>query len=73
MRYSGGKLALFNLWSYELSLDDIQAVNCLTHGDVASMDELSLLGFAHIRWEDVPCRPGEIVILSIECYSQKRE
>ena len=59
----GSKIALFNVWSYELSFDDVQSLNCLTHGDVASMEEFYILGFAGRGKLEMPCSPGECCIL----------
>ena len=54
-----GKDALFNMWDYVLSIDDLRKVNCNTKGHLLTMNNMATGGPAALSFEDVPCDRGE--------------
>lgn len=58
-----GKVALFNMWDYELNYDQLSGVNCRTIGNLLTMDGMSISGPASFSDEDVPCNQGIPVCL----------
>lgn len=53
-----GRLALFNMWDHELTLDAIQQVSehdCHAKGNLLSMSGMSLGGSASYIQEDIEC------------------
>lgn len=54
-----GKIALFSMWDYELSYEEITALSCLTQGNLLGMSDLSIMGPANFTLDDVPCTPGK--------------
>ena len=50
-----GRIALFNMWNYELSLSELILIDCTTKGQLLSMSEMSIRGPANYSEEDIPC------------------
>ena len=53
-----GKVALFNMWDYEFTADQVHQFYCETQGNILSMANMTILGPANFTEEDVPCTPG---------------
>ena len=44
MQLIEGKVALFNMWDYELNSDQVMAIDCTLEGNLLTMIDMSIKG-----------------------------
>ena len=58
-------MALFNMWDYELTLEQIQEIDCNTTGNLLSMSDMVIKGPAEFTEENITCREGRFTFSSL--------
>lgn len=53
-----GRIALFNMWDSELSLEEIRILGCESRGNILTMSNMIIGGPTFLTTEDVPCELG---------------
>lgn len=60
-----GRLAMFNMWDYERTLENIQNLDCESQGNLLTMSNLSIGGPANFTMEDVPCETSKSIFINL--------
>ena len=50
-----GRVALINMWDYELSYEEISKFSCTSRGNLLTMDDMEISGPSLFTEELVPC------------------
>ena len=67
-----GKIAKFQMWDHEKTADEIRSFDCRSKGNLLTMGDMYILGFAMFSKEQVPCtRPGMSAILQWHILANK--
>lgn len=61
-----GRYALFNMWDYDMTKGQLEAVGCQSEGNVLTMSGLSNHGGAVLTEEVLQCGSGELLFFFSE-------
>ena len=50
-----GKIAQFNMWDYEMGMNELNMLPCVVDGNLVSWSTLLTMGTAAMTFEDFPC------------------
>ena len=49
-----GRAALFNMWDYDMTRDELNAVGCRSEGNILKMSDMTIHGASYSQ-EELPC------------------